>query len=103
MEALVRLAQGHSMLRVALELGFTVSPAPLTMFRRVMGRRLQRHFIPGLIGGAGYRASLQRGARATSLSSIPTPQWRFSLRKTGVDTEPASCCWRARREALLAR
>ncbi|MCL5502085.1 helix-turn-helix transcriptional regulator [Escherichia coli] len=37
MEALVRLAQGHSVLRVALDLGYGSHSAFTAMFRRVMG------------------------------------------------------------------
>jgi AraC-like DNA-binding protein len=37
MEALIRLAQGQSVLTVALELGYGSHSAFTTMFRRVMG------------------------------------------------------------------
>lgn len=46
MEALVRLAQGHSVLRVALELGYGSHSAFSAMFRRVMGVAPSDYFRP---------------------------------------------------------
>ena len=46
MEALVRLAQGHSVLRVALELGYGSHSAFSAMFRRVMGVAPCDYFRP---------------------------------------------------------
>ena len=46
MEALVRLAQGHSVLRVALELATVGHSAFSAMFRRVMGVAPATIFVP---------------------------------------------------------
>ena len=46
MEALIRLAQGHSVLRVALELGYGSHSAFSAMFRRVMGVAPSDYFRP---------------------------------------------------------
>ncbi len=46
MEALVRLAQGYSVLRVALELGYGSHSAFSAMFRRVMGVAPSDYFRP---------------------------------------------------------
>jgi AraC-like DNA-binding protein len=46
MEALVRLAQGHSVLRVALDLGYGSHSAFSAMFRRVMGVAPSDYFRP---------------------------------------------------------
>jgi hypothetical protein len=73
MEALVRLAQGHSVLRVALDLGYGSHSAFSAMFRRVMGVAPSDYFRRRLIGCAERIAQRLHEARATSLS-MPTPQ-----------------------------
>lgn len=84
MEALVRLAQGYSVLRVALELGYGSHSAFSAMFRRVMGVAPATIFVPGLIGGAERIAQrLQRGARHVIIDTHAPVA--FSLRKNAAD------------------
>ena len=74
-------AQGHSVLRVALELGYGSHSAFSAMFRRVMGVAPATIFVPGLIGGAERIAQrLQRGARHVIIDTHAPVA--FSLRKT---------------------
>lgn len=97
MEALVRLAQGHSVLRVALELGYGSHSAFSAMFRRVMGVAPSDYFSsPGLIGGAERIAQrLQRGARHVIIDTHAPVA--FSLRKKRSGYRPPTGCRCARR------
>ncbi len=97
MEALVRLAQGHSVLRVALELGYGSHSAFSAMFRRVMGVAPSDYFSsPGLIGGAERIAQrLQRGARHVIIA-YPRPS-SFLLAEKRSGYRPPTGCRCARR------
>jgi AraC-like DNA-binding protein len=70
MEALVRLAQGHSVLRVALDLGYGSHSAFSAMFRRVMGVAPSDYFRRRPDGCADRIAQrLKRGARHVAIDA----------------------------------
>ncbi len=57
MEALNRLAQGQSVLRVALDLGYESHSAFSAMFRRTLGMAPSDYFQPDPLSGNAFRSA----------------------------------------------